>query len=115
MCLAVLSAQLSAVALLDEEPKRVDQVNRQESRVVVPHIEVFSQERSLSLIAILHPEAAYSGADFAVEAAPPSYDSDTSRADTKTIYSNKMHAAVMTQDVLGVLKSIVSLGYTRPA
>ena len=68
MSLAVLLAQHNDVTVLDIDPDRVGQVNRRESTVADPEIEVFLKEKELS--ATLSVDEAYSGAEFVVVATP---------------------------------------------
>ena len=70
MSLAVLLAQHNDVTVLDIDPDRVDQVNRRESTVADPDIEVFLKVRELSLKATLDKQIAYAGANFVVVATP---------------------------------------------
>ena len=70
MSLAVLLAQQNDVTVLDIDPDRVDKINRRESTVVDPDIEAFLEKETLSLVATLDVDEAYSGAEFVVVAAP---------------------------------------------
>ena len=97
MSLAVLLAQHNDVTVLDIDPDRVDQVNRRESTVADPDIEVFLKEKELSLSATLIVDEAYSGAEFVVVATPTNYDPDTNRFDTRAVDTVVMQATCIGQ------------------
>ena len=113
MSLAVLLAQHNDVTVLDIDPERVDQVNRRESTVADPDIEVFSKERKLSLSATLNVDEAYTDADFVIVAAPTNYDPDTNRFDTRAVDSVVIQAAALAEDALVVIKSTVPVGIPK--
>ena len=113
MSLAVLLAQHNDVTVLDIDPDRVGQVNRRESTVADPEIEVFLKEKELSLSATLSVDEAYSGAEFVVVATPTNYDPDTNRFDTRAVDTVVMQATAMAKDALVVIKSTVPDGQTQ--
>ena len=113
MSLAVLLAQHNEVTVLDIDPHRVDQVNRQESTVADPDIEAFLKEKELSLYATLDVDEAYSGADFVVVATPTNYDPDTNRFDTRAVDTVVMQATALAKGALVVIKSTVPVGHTQ--
>ena len=113
MSLAVLLAQHNNVTLLDIDPERVDQVNRRESTVVDPDIEVFLRERGLSLTATLEKQVAYVGAHFVVVATPTNYDPDTNRFDTSSVDIVVEDALAYCREALIIIKSTVPVGHTH--
>jgi UDPglucose 6-dehydrogenase len=113
MSLAVLLAQHSDVTVLDIDADRVDQVNRRESTVADPDIDVFLKERELSLTATLDKQAAYAGANFVVVATPTNYDPDTNQFDTSSVDIVVDEALALASDALVVIKSTVPVGHTR--
>lgn len=112
MSLAVLLAQHNDVTVLDIDPERVGQVNRRESTVADPDIEVFLGDPELSLRATLHKQAAYAGADFVVVATPTNYDADTNQFDTGSVDIVVDEALAFAGDALVVIKSTVPVGHT---
>jgi UDPglucose 6-dehydrogenase len=113
MSLAVLLAQHNDVMVLDIDHDRVDQVNRRESTVADPDIEVFLNERETSLTATLDKQAAYAGANFVVVATPTNYDPDTNKFDTSSVDIVVDDALACAGDALVVIKSTVPVGHTR--
>lgn len=111
--LAVLLAQHNQVTVLDIDPDRVGQVNRRESTVADPDIEVFLKERELSLTATLDAPAAYADANFVVVATPTNYDPDTNQFDTSAVDIVVDEALALASDALVVIKSTVPVGHTR--
>lgn len=111
--LAVLLAQYNDVTVLDIDPERVDQVNRRESTVADPEIEVFLRDRDLSLRATLDKQSAYAGANFVVVATPTDYDPDTNRFDTSSVDAVVEEALALASGALVVIKSTVPVGHTR--
>lgn len=112
MSLAVLLAQHNEVTVLEIDPDRADQVNRQESTVADPDIEKFLQDRDLSLSATLDKQAAYAGADFVVVATPTNYDPDTNQFDTQAVDEVVGDALQKAEDALVVIKSTIPVGHT---
>ena len=112
MSLAVLLAQHNEVTVLEIDPDRADQVNRQESTVADPDIEKFLQDRDLNLSATLDKQAAYAGADFVVVATPTNYDPDTNQFDTQAVDEVVGDALQKAEDALVVIKSTIPVGHT---
>lgn len=111
--LPVLPVQHNVVTVLDNDPDRVDQVNRRESTVADTDIEAFLKERELSLSATLDKQSAYAGANFVVVATPTNYDPDTNQFDTGSGDIVVDEALAIAVDALVGIKSTVPVGYTR--
>lgn len=112
MSLAVLLAQQNDVTVLDIDPDRVDKINRRESTVVDPDIEAFLEKETLSLVATLDVDEAYSGAEFVVVAAPTNYDPETHRFDTRAVDDVVRDALGRAHGALVVIKSTIPVGHT---
>lgn len=113
MSLAVLLAQHNDVSVLDIAPERVEKINRRESTVADPDIELFLRARHLSLRATLDSQAAYKRADIVIVATPTNYDPDTNQFDTSSVDVVVDEALAFADDALVVIKSTVPVGYTR--
>lgn len=113
MSLAVLLAQNNDVTILDVDPRRVKMVNNRQSTVVDAEIEVFLEERNLTLTATLDRESAYKDASFVVVATPTNYDPETNRFDTSSVDTVVEEALALNPKALIVIKSTIPVGHTK--
>jgi len=113
MSLAVLLAQNNDVTILDVDPQRVKMVNNRQSTVADAEIEVFLEERNLTLTATLDRESAYKDASFVVVATPTNYDPETNRFDTSSVDTVVEEALALNDKALIVIKSTIPVGHTR--
>ena len=75
LSIATLLSQHHEVMAVDIIPEKVDLINHRKSPIQDEYIEKYLAEKNLNLVATLDAEAAYTGADFVVIAAPTNYDS----------------------------------------
>ena len=113
MSLAVLLAQNNDVTILDVDPQRVKMVNNRQSTVADAEIEVFLEERNLTLTATLDRESAYKDASFVVVATPTNYDPETNRFDTSSVDTVVEEALALNPKALIVIKSTIPVGHTK--
>ncbi|MGB1158188.1 MAG: nucleotide sugar dehydrogenase [Porticoccaceae bacterium] len=113
MSLAVLLAQNNDVTILDVDPRRVKMVNNRQSTVVDAEIEVFLEERNLTLTATLDRESAYKDASFVVVATPTNYDPENNRFDTSSVDTVVEEALALNPKALIVIKSTIPVGHTK--
>ncbi len=113
MSLAVLLAQHNDVCVLDIDPDRVDMINQRRSTIDDPEINVFLNDRELSLSATLEKRTAYEGADFVVVATPTNYDPETNRFDTRSVDTVAKDALEFNPSALFVIKSTLPVGHTE--
>ena len=112
MSLSVLLAQQNDVTVFDVDPVRVEKINKNQSTVVDSIIQLFLDEKELSLKASLDKKQSYEGADFVVIATPTNYDVDNDYFDTKSIEGVISDALFFNPDANIVIKSTVPIGYT---
>ena len=113
MSLAVLLAQNNDVTILDVDPRRVKMVNNRQSTVADAEIEVFLEERNLTLTATLDRESAYKDASFVVVATPTNYDPETNRFDTSSVDTVVEEALALNPKTLIVIKFTIPVGHTK--
>ena len=112
MSLAVLLAQNNDVIVLDIDPMRIDRINKKKSTVKDSDIELFLDEKDLSITATLDKKVAYEDSSFIIIATPTNYDPDTSRFDTSTVDDVVNDALYFNSDALIVIKSTIPVGHT---
>ena len=113
MSLAVLLAQNHQVMAVDIIPEKVELINKRISPIQDWEISRFLREKELNLTATLDMEAAYTGADFVVIAAPTNYDPQKNYFDTTAVES-VIHAVMRyAPDAIMVIKSTIPVGYTQ--
>jgi UDPglucose 6-dehydrogenase len=112
MSMAVLLAQHNEVVALDIEPARVADIQAGRSTVVDADIQMFLDEKDLSLTATLEAAEAYAGADFIVVATPTDYDPETNYFDTSSVESVIEQALGANSTAMIVVKSTVPVGFT---
>ena len=117
LSLAVLLAQQNEVVACDIVPDKVDALNRWESPIRDREIERFFAEvrdgrRTLHLHATLNAAEAYTGADFAIIAAPTNYDPKRNHFDTSAVEAALGAVRAVNETAWVVVKSTVPVGYT---
>lgn len=112
MSLAVLLARQNHVVAFDIEAARIDRVNAGGATVADSEMERVLQEEPLDLTATLDPEAAFSGADFIIVAAPTNYDEEAHFFDTSAVETVIRQARSFNKTALIVVKSTIPVGFT---
>ena len=113
MSLAVLLAQNNNVTALDIDAARVALINKGKSTVVDAEIELFLDQKELSLNATLNSREAYRDADYIVIATPTDYDPVTNYFDTNSVESVIEQALAANNTALLIIKSTVPVGFTE--
>jgi UDPglucose 6-dehydrogenase len=113
MSLAVLLAQYNDVVILDVDPARVKKVNNGQSTVVDKDIQLFLEQKPLSLIATLNMHEAFNEAKFIIVATPTNYDAETNRFDTSSVDTVVEEALELNKNALLVIKSTIPVGHTN--
>ena len=113
LSIATLLAQNHEVMAVDIIPEKVELINHRKSPIQDEYIEKYLAERKLYLTATLDAEAAYTGADFVIIAAPTNYNSKKNFFDTTVV--EKVIALVMeyNPNAIMVIKSTIPVGYTE--
>ncbi len=112
MSMAVLLAQHNEVVALDIDAARVADILARRSTVADADIQLFLDEKDLSLTATLDPAQAYAGADFIVVATPTDYDPETNYFDTSSVENVIEQALGENSTAMIVVKSTVPVGFT---
>ncbi|MDA9636098.1 nucleotide sugar dehydrogenase [SAR86 cluster bacterium] len=113
MSLSILFSQNNDVVILDIDPSKVDKINRRESTIADADIEIFLEEKNLSLSATTDKEIAYRNADFIIIATPTNYDFEKDSFDTSSVDTVTKEALDINQDALIVIKSTIPVGHTE--
>lgn len=113
LSIATLLAQKHEVMAVDIIPEKVELINHRKSPIQDEYIEKYLAEKELYLTATLDAEAAYTGADFVIIAAPTNYNSKKNFFDTTVV--EKVIALVMeyNPNAIMVIKSTIPVGYTE--
>lgn len=113
LSIATLLAQNHEVMAVDIIPEKVELINHRKSPIQDEYIEKYLAEKELYLTATLDAEAAYTGADFVIIAAPTNYNSKKNFFDTTAV--EKVIALVMeyNPNAIMVIKSTIPVGYTE--
>ena len=85
LSLAVLLSQRHEVMAVSTTPAKVDMINSRRSPIADEEISRYMAEKELRLTATLDKEAAYSGADIVIVAAPTNYDPNKNYFDTSAV------------------------------
>lgn len=113
LSLAVLLSQKHDVTAVSTTPAKVDMINARKSPIVDGEIIRYMAEKELKLTATLDKEAAYSGADIVIVAAPTNYDPNKNYFDTSAVEDVLEICTRVNPDALVVIKSTIPVGYTR--
>lgn len=113
LSLAVLLSQRNEVVAVSTTQAKVDMINSRNSPIVDPEISRYMAEKELKLTATLDKEAAYSGADIVIVAAPTNYDPNKNYFDTSAVEDVLAITTRVNPNALVVIKSTIPVGYTR--
>ena len=111
--MATLIAQRHKVVAVDIVPQKVEKINRRESPIQDEYIERYFAEKELDLTATLDAEAAYSGADMVIIAAPTNYDPKKNFFDTSAVENVIETVMKVNPEAVMIIKSTVPVGYTE--
>ena len=111
--MATLIAQKHKVVAVDIVPQKVEKINRRESPIQDEYIERYFAEKELDLTATLDAEAAYSGADMVIIAAPTNYDPKKNFFDTSAVENVIETVMKVNPEAVMIIKSTVPVGYTE--
>ncbi|WP_270496576.1 nucleotide sugar dehydrogenase [Eisenbergiella porci] len=112
LSIATLLAQHHHVTAVDIIEDKVNLINSKKSPIQDEYIEKYLAEKELDLTATLDAEAAYSGADFVVIAAPTNYDSQKNFFDTSAVEAVIKLVMEYNPNAIMVIKSTIPVGYT---
>lgn len=112
LSIATLLAQHHKVMAVDIIPEKVALINNKKSPIQDEYIEKYLVEKELDLTATLDAEAAYTGADFVVIAAPTNYDGKKNFFDTSAVETVIKLVLQYNPDAILVIKSTIPVGYT---
>ena len=113
LSIATLLSQHHEVMAVDIIPEKVEKINHHISPIQDEYIERYLAEKVLNLTATLDAEAAYTGADFVVIAAPTNYDSQKNFFDTSAVESVIELVMKYNPSAIMVIKSTIPVGYTK--
>lgn len=113
LSIATLLSQHHEVMAVDIIPEKVEKINHRESPIQDEYIEKYLAEKELNLTATLDAEAAYTGADFVVIAAPTNYDSQKNFFNTSAVESVIELVMKYNPSAIMVIKSTIPVGYTK--
>lgn len=112
LSIATLLAQHNEVMAVDIIEEKVNLINQKKSPIQDDYIEDYLANKPLNLTATLDAEAAYTGADFVVIAAPTNYDSKKNFFDTSAVENVIELVLKYNPDAIMVIKSTIPVGYT---
>ena len=112
LSIATLLSQHHEVMAVDIIPEKVEKINQRISPIQDEYIEKYLSEKELNLTATLDAEAAYTGADFVVIAAPTNYDSKKNFFDTSAVEAVIKLVIEYNPDAIMVIKSTIPVGFT---
>lgn len=112
LSIATLLSQYHHVTAVDIVEEKVKLINNRKSPIQDEYIEKYLAEKDLDLVATLDAEAAYSGADFVVIAAPTNYDSQKNFFDTSAVEAVIKLIMEYNPNAIMVIKSTIPVGYT---
>ena len=113
LSLAVLLSQKYEVMAVSTTPAKVEMINSRRSPIVDEEIIRYMAEKELNLTATVDKEAAYSGADIVIVAAPTNYDPNKNYFDTSAVEDVLEICTRVNPMALIVIKSTIPVGYTR--
>lgn len=112
LSIATLLSQHHQVMAVDIVPEKVNLINQKKSPIQDDYIEEYLINKPLNLTATLDAEAAYTGADFVVIAAPTNYDPKKNFFDTSAVEAVIQLVIQYNPDAIMVIKSTIPVGYT---
>jgi UDPglucose 6-dehydrogenase len=113
MSMAALLGQHNEVIALDIDGARVALINQGKSTVVDADIQVFLDDRGLSLTATMDEKEAYQEAEFIIIATPTDYDPETNYFDTSSVETVIDEAMALNETAAIIIKSTVPVGFTK--
>ena len=113
LSLAVLLSQEYEVMAVSTTPAKVEMINSRKSPIADEEISRYMAEKELKLTATVDKEAAYSGADIVIVAAPTNYDPNKNYFDTSAVEDVLEICTRVNPNALIVIKSTIPVGYTR--
>jgi UDPglucose 6-dehydrogenase len=113
MSMAVLLGQHNEVIALDIDSARVALINQGKSTVADADIQVFLDDRGLSLTATMDKKEAYQEAEFIIIATPTDYDPETHYFDTSSVETVIDEAMALNETAAIIIKSTVPVGFTK--
>jgi len=113
MSMAVLLGQHNEVIALDIDSARVALINQGKSTVADADIQVFLDDRGLSLTATMDKKEAYQEAEFIIIATPTDYDPETNYFDTSSVETVIDEAIALNETAAIIIKSTVPVGFTK--
>ena len=113
LSIATLLSQYHEVMAVDIFPEKVEKINNRISPIQDEYIEKYLSEKKLNLTATLDAQAAYTGADFVVIAAPTNYDSQKNFFDTSAVEAVIELVMEYNPSAIMVIKSTIPVGYTK--
>lgn len=113
MSMAVLLGQHNEVIALDIDSARVALINQGKSTVADADIQVFLDDRGLSLTATMDKKEAYQEAEFIIIATPTDYDPETNYFDTSSVETVIDDAIALNETAAIIIKSTVPVGFTK--
>ena len=112
LSIAILLAQHNQVTAVDIIPEKVEMINQKKSPIQDDYIEDYLAHKELNLTATLDAEAAYTGADFVVIAAPTNYNNKKNFFDTSAVETVIKVVVQYNPDAIIVIKSTIPVGFT---
>jgi UDPglucose 6-dehydrogenase len=113
MSMAALLGQHNEVIALDIDSARVALINQGKSTVADADIQVFLDDRGLSLTATMDEKEAYQEAEFIIIATPTDYDPETNYFDTSSVETVIDEAMALNETAAIIIKSTVPVGFTK--
>ena len=113
LSIATLLSQHHEVMAVDIVPEKVEKINNRISPIQDEYIEKYLSVKKLNLTATLDAQAAYTGADFVVIAAPTNYDSQKNFFDTSAVEAAIELVMKYNPSAIMVIKSTIPVGYTE--
>jgi UDPglucose 6-dehydrogenase len=112
MSMAALLGQQNEVIALDIDSARIALINQGKSTVADADIQVFLDDRGLSLTATMDEKEAYQEAEFIIIATPTDYDPETNYFDTSSVETVIDEAMAVNETAAIIIKSTVPVGFT---
>ncbi|WP_043597549.1 nucleotide sugar dehydrogenase [Aeromonas diversa] len=110
---AVLLSKNNQVIALDLDSGKVDKINRRESPIIDPEIDIYFKEKVLNIYATADKYNAYENADYVIIATPTDYDPETNFFNTTSVESVVQDIIDISPTSAIVIKSTVPVGFTE--